>query len=62
MNIFIAGSCCPVQRWESVSQGVRLTLSNTFRVEGERGGYRHSCPEIDMFCPTHKGCPCMDQE
>ena len=27
---------------------------------GEGGRSRHSCLEIDMFCPTQKGCPCME--
>lgn len=36
MNIIITGPCRQVQRWESTSLRVRLTLSHTLRVEGER--------------------------
>ena len=35
VNIIIGGPYCQVQRWESASQRVWLTLSYTLRVEGE---------------------------
>lgn len=53
VNIIIGGPYCQIQRWESASQRVWLTLSYTFACGGG-GGERstHSCLEIDTFCPT----------
>lgn len=62
MNILICGPYCQVQRWESASQRVRLTLSYTLRVEGEReGGPGTAALKLICFARLKKDVPAWNR-